>query len=148
MQEHSRGRANELIAVGNSPCVNMIGATIGAGVGPLKGQYGLIMDSLLSVDVVTAKGLLVTASFTQNSDLFWAVRGAGANFGIIVSATYRVYDAPNNGNMIVADFNFPASANQSMFELLASWDSDNVFVPMMGMSVAALYNRNTSTVSP
>jgi FAD/FMN-containing dehydrogenase len=111
----------DLVAVGNSPCVNMIGATIGAGVGPLTGQYGLIIDSLLSVDLVTATGQLVTASETENSDLFWAVRGAGANFGIIVSATYRVYDAPNNGQMIVAAFNFPSTANLSMWELLVGF---------------------------
>lgn len=125
----------------------MIGATIGAGVGPLLGKYGLIIDSLLSVKLVTATGKLVTASFTENTDLFWAVRGAGANFGIIVSATYQVYDAPNNGDVIVADFEYPASSNVSVFELLASWDSDDVYPAEMGMTIAGLYNRTTSTVS-
>jgi FAD/FMN-containing dehydrogenase len=126
----------------------MIGATIGAGVGPLMGQYGLILDSLLSVKLITATGKLVTASETENPDLFWAVRGAGANFGIIVSATYRVYNAPNEGNMIVADFSFPPAANVSLWELLASWDSDDVFPSEMGMSIAGSYNRATATVSP
>jgi FAD/FMN-containing dehydrogenase len=123
----------------------MIGATIGAGVGPLKGEYGLIIDSLRSVDIVTATGDVVTASETQHNNLFWAVRGAGANFGIVVSATYEVYDAPNNGQVIVGDFFLDPASNISLWELLSSWDSDEVFPKEMGMSVAGGYDSTSGT---
>lgn len=68
----------------------MIGATIGAGVGPYQGLHGLVIDALLSVRLVTASGKIVMASEQEHEGLFWAVRGAGANFGIITSATYKV----------------------------------------------------------
>ncbi|MEE8159879.1 MAG: FAD-dependent oxidoreductase [Dehalococcoidia bacterium] len=69
------------------------GLTLGGGYGWLAGKYGLACDNLLSVDVVTADGELVTASASENEDLFWGMRGAGANFGI---ATSRV-PAPSGG---------------------------------------------------
>jgi FAD/FMN-containing dehydrogenase len=55
------------------------------------GKHGAACDNLLSVDMVTADGELVTASEEQNADLFWAMRGAGANFGVVTSFRYRVH---------------------------------------------------------
>jgi FAD/FMN-containing dehydrogenase len=55
------------------------------------GRYGLVTDNLLSAQVVTADGQLVTASATENSDLWWGLRGAGGNFGVVVSLEYRLY---------------------------------------------------------
>jgi hypothetical protein len=52
-------------------------------------------DNLLSVDIVLASGLLVTASTTQNADLFWAIRGAGQNFGVVTAFTFRGHPQPN-----------------------------------------------------
>ena len=57
------------------------GLTLHGGLGHLRRKYGLSIDSLLSVDIVTADGRLRAASATENEDLFWAVRGAGSNFG-------------------------------------------------------------------
>jgi FAD/FMN-containing dehydrogenase len=67
------------------------GLTIHGGLGWLRNKHGLSLDSLLSVDVVTADGQLLTASETENADLFWAVRGAGSNFGVITSFEFRSY---------------------------------------------------------
>ena len=67
------------------------GLTLGGGNGWLGGKYGLACDNLLSVDVVTADGELVTASESEHEDLFWGVRGAGANFGIVTSFEYRLH---------------------------------------------------------
>src|SRR5947208_4548212 len=57
------------------------GLTLGGGIGWVMRKLGLTIDQLLSVDLVTADGEFVTASERENSDLFWGVRGAGANFG-------------------------------------------------------------------
>src|SRR6478736_4694095 len=61
------------------------GLTLHGGVGHVRRKYGLSIDSLLSVDIVTADGQLRRAGATENEDLFWAVRGAGANFGVVTS---------------------------------------------------------------
>ena len=65
----------------------MVGATLGGGVGRYNGLHGLLLDSLLSVKVVTAAGKIEKASTTENPDLFWGLRGAGFNFATVLEAT-------------------------------------------------------------
>ena len=58
------------------------GLTLGAGYGVLTGEHGLVIDNLISATVVLANGDIVRASDTENADMFWALRGAGQNFGV------------------------------------------------------------------
>jgi FAD/FMN-containing dehydrogenase len=67
------------------------GLTLGGGLGYLMGKYGAACDNLLSVELVTADGEMLTCSANQNADLFWAMRGAGANFGVVTSFRYRLH---------------------------------------------------------
>ena len=67
------------------------GLTLGGGMGRLQRKHGLTIDNLLAVDLVTADGRIVRASEDENPDLFWGLRGAGANFGIAVGFRFRLH---------------------------------------------------------
>jgi FAD/FMN-containing dehydrogenase len=67
------------------------GLTLGGGIGWLMGKYGLALDNLMSVDLVTADGQALRVSETEQPDLFWALRGGGGNFGIAASLEYRLH---------------------------------------------------------
>jgi FAD/FMN-containing dehydrogenase len=67
------------------------GLTLGGGLGHLTRKYGLACDNLTSVDLVTAEGEVVTASDKENTDLFWALRGGGGNFGVATSMEFRLH---------------------------------------------------------
>jgi FAD/FMN-containing dehydrogenase len=67
------------------------GLTLGGGMGWLMPKYGFAVDNLLSVEVVTASGEVLTASEEENTDLYWALRGGGGNFGVAASLEYRLH---------------------------------------------------------
>jgi FAD binding domain len=76
---------------GTISSVGMVGFTLGGGYSPLIGAYGLAADNLLSAQVVTADGQLVTANAQEHPDLLWGLRGGGGNFGVVVSLEYRLH---------------------------------------------------------
>jgi FAD/FMN-containing dehydrogenase len=80
------------------------GLTLGGGVGWLNGKYGLACDNLLSADVVTADGRLLTASAEEHEDLFWAIRGGSGNFGVVTSFTYQLHQV---GTVLAGGLSYP-----------------------------------------
>src|SRR5690606_12091656 len=68
------------------------GLTLGGGVGYLSRKYGLTIDNLLEAEMVLADGSLVTVNKDQHTDLFWAIRGGGGNFGIVTSFKFQAHE--------------------------------------------------------
>jgi FAD/FMN-containing dehydrogenase len=77
------------VPCGVVPKTGIAGLTLGGGVGWLIRKYGMSIDNLLSCQIVTADGNVLTAHASENEDLFWALRGGGGNFGVVTLLTFR-----------------------------------------------------------
>jgi FAD/FMN-containing dehydrogenase len=100
---HDHGLA---LSTGDTHSVGMGGLTTGGGIGFMVRKYGLAIDNLLSAQVVTADGKIVTASADEHPDLFWAIRGGGGNAGIVTEFVFRL--APV-GQILGGELMLPAS---------------------------------------
>src|ERR1700682_329801 len=78
--------------LGQAPPTGIAGLTLGGGFGVLIGKYGLALDNLIGLDVVTADGQFFNANTSQNEDLFWGMRGSGSNLGIATSLEYQLHE--------------------------------------------------------
>lgn len=79
---------------GTAPSVGVIGYTLGGGMSWLSRRFGFAADSVLRADIVTADGESRTVSADHDPDLFWAIRGGGANFGVVTSLEFRLHRVP------------------------------------------------------
>mmetsp|Transcript_9647 Transcript_9647/g.19623 ORF Transcript_9647/g.19623 Transcript_9647/m.19623 type:complete len:561 (+) Transcript_9647:197-1879(+) len=99
---------NRFVASGWSVTVGILGWSIGGGHGPHAPSNGLGVDNVLSFDIVTADGSLLTCDENNNKDLFWAVRGGGGStWGVITSITLRTHSLPSSGGTLF-QFYLPA----------------------------------------
>ncbi|GAD92299.1 FAD binding domain-containing protein [Paecilomyces variotii No. 5] len=101
---------------GGCECTSLLGPALGGGHGFLQGHYGLIADQFVSLNMVLANGSLINVR--EDSDLWWAVKGAGHNFGIVTSVTSKIYDVSNGGLWSFQSFIFTHDKVESVYEAI------------------------------
>ncbi len=104
--------------LGSSPDVGVVGYTLGGGMGWLGRKYGLAADSVRFFELVTADGRLLRASETENSDLFWGLRGGGGGLGIITGMEIKLYPVSTvyGGNLI-----YPVEMAKQVYARYRDW---------------------------
>ena len=141
------------------------GLTLGGGMGRLQRRFGLTIDNLLAVELVSADGRHVRASADDNPDLFWAMRGAGANFGVVTAFEYRLHPLKAmvtrgsriySGNDVVRAWeayrDFSANAPDHVhlaFNISLAGNADDLPDPISGgpiVSIGYLHSGDPATV--
>ncbi|EUC47136.1 Glucooligosaccharide oxidase [Bipolaris oryzae ATCC 44560] len=110
---------------GTCPGVGISGLTLHGGYGLSSRTHGLALDQVISMTVVLADSRVVTASATENPDLFWALRGAGGAFGIVVDYKFKTYDAPEN--IINFTYNFSPSNTSQLAKVLSTLQNFSLY---------------------
>ena len=136
--------ADRELTVGSCVCVGSTGAMMGGGHGRLQGKHGLTSDALTSVRMVLWNGTVVEASETNNADLFWGMRGAGHNFGIVIESTYQTFPQENDGIHYNADMVFTGDSLEGVVSVI------NSLIPQQDPALALdfLFFTDPSTMTP
>jgi FAD/FMN-containing dehydrogenase len=100
----------------------LAGLTLGGGIGWLMRKYGLTVDQLLAVDLITADGKFVKASEKENPDLFWGVRGGGGNFGIVTEFEFRLN--PVGPVVLAGPIFWPMEESANVLRFYRDWITD------------------------
>ncbi|KAI0674668.1 FAD-binding domain-containing protein [Trametes maxima] len=101
--------------------VGVGGFTLGGGYGPLSGEHGLAIDNLLSATVVLADGRIVKTSNDEEPDLFWAIRGGGGQFGVVVEFVFKTHPpAGPFGSGVIA---YPGTELANVLQIIKDWKS-------------------------
>lgn len=104
---------------------------MGGGLGRYQGQYGLVSDNFINLNVVLADGSTVRVNETSHEDLFWAMRGAGHNFGIVTSIEVKIY--PRKGDTWhYHTYMWAQDKLETIFETLNKFQGEGQIPALMG----------------
>lgn len=101
----------------------LAGLTLGGGIGFTMRRFGLTIDNLLSVDLITAEGELIRANEGENADLFWGVRGGGGNFGIVTEFEFRLH--PLGPQVVAGPVFWPIDDAPNVLRFYRDWIADS-----------------------
>jgi FAD/FMN-containing dehydrogenase len=121
---------------GNVSHTGVGGLTLGGGMGWLARQFGLACDNVVSYELVTAAGDVVTASATENPELFWGLRGGGGNFGIVTSFEFRLHQVGTR--TLVAEFTYDWA---EALAILRGWRDLNATAPRQATLTASIRDQ-------
>jgi len=116
-------QGKKLAVTGLCECVSVVGPLLGGGHSAVQGVYGFAGDNLVSARLVLANGTVVKVSAIDNPDLFWAIRGAGHNFGIVTSLDVKIHDASENWTMVV--FSYTQDKLEAFFDTWNRLESEH-----------------------
>ncbi|KAM0246496.1 hypothetical protein ACHAQJ_010178 [Trichoderma viride] len=122
-----------IVPTGSNGCVGVLGPGLGGGLGRYQGQYGLISDNFVSLNVVLANGTTTAVNATSNSDLFWAMKGAGHNFGIVTSANIKIYPKAVN-TWHYHNYIWSQEQLETVFETLNTFQGKGQIPALMGVN--------------
>ncbi|KAL8907959.1 MAG: hypothetical protein Q9207_001105 [Kuettlingeria erythrocarpa] len=105
------GVHGKVTATTNGGCTGQVGPGLGGGFGRYMGYFGLILDNIIDMTVVLANGQVKHVSSTSNADLYWGMKGAGMNFGIVTEANFKIYDYPTS-HWVYAEFTYNDTEHQ------------------------------------
>ncbi|KFA73027.1 hypothetical protein S40288_03257 [Stachybotrys chartarum IBT 40288] len=135
------GGAGREAPVGSCPCVGVMGATLGGGIGRLQGLHGLMSDAVRSFRIALWNGTLIEASADVNSNLFWGMRGAGQNFGVVTEAVFETYPATNGGLNYEAQLELPVETLGEIIDLI------NPMLPLdPALAIVTIVASNATTL--
>lgn len=104
--------------LGECPSVGISGLALGGGLGRLTGQYGSLCDNLISAEIVTSEGRVLTVNRNENPELFWAIRGGGGNFGVATKFEFQLHPAPR---MLAGMLRYPMSQAKTVLHFFRDY---------------------------
>ncbi|KAE8370460.1 FAD-binding domain-containing protein [Aspergillus caelatus] len=131
------------LTIGSCPCVGATGAMLGGGVGRLQGLHGLTSDAVRDVRLALWNGTIIDVSADSHPDLFWGMRGAGQNFGIVIETTFETWPATNGGLQYDAFMTFSADSVEPVIEAMNS-----LFPVNPNLALVILFAINAETLEP
>ncbi|KAI0160184.1 hypothetical protein GGR57DRAFT_409375 [Xylariaceae sp. FL1272] len=105
-------------------CVSLLGPALGGGHGWNQGHYGLAGDQIVEANLVLGNGSMIKVSADSHEDLFWGLRGAGHNFGIVTSVQFKIYDVPDGNSWTVAQYSYTQDKLEMLFGVLNGFVND------------------------
>ncbi|KAG8963626.1 hypothetical protein FRC03_002773 [Tulasnella sp. 419] len=123
--------------------IGVAGLTLGGGFGWLTGEHGLALDNLISATIVVANGDILSASATENSDLFWGIRGGGSNFGVVVELVLQLH--PQRRQVYTTSLTYTANLLPILVQQINKWTGKQA--PNEGGSLTISTNADGEVVA-